>query len=78
MRMATLQVKRLPDDVYDALRQRAKGQGISLSELVTRILRRDVAYPSLTEWLDAVPSPAGPARDVDIESLIDEIRDTED
>lgn len=75
MQMATLQVKRLPDDVYAALKRRAAEQGVSLSDLVTRILRRDLAYPSLPQWLDALPSRAGPGREVDIEALIDNIRD---
>lgn len=51
MLMATLQVKQLPDDLHVALKRRASVEGVSLSELVTRMLRRELALPSMAEWL---------------------------
>ena len=74
MLMATLQVKRLPDEVHAALKQRAQAEGLSMSDLVTQILRRDLALPSVARWLQAVPGePAG--HEVDIEELMDDVRD---
>jgi plasmid stability protein len=57
--MAVLQIKNLPDDLHEALRRRAATEGITLSELVTRTLRRDLALPSLDEWLDRVSTRPG-------------------
>lgn len=50
--MATLQVKNMPDDLHAALRARADTEGTTLSELVTRVLRKELSLPSMTEWLD--------------------------
>ncbi|HEU4910368.1 MAG TPA: hypothetical protein VFV76_00580 [Actinomycetes bacterium] len=52
--MATLQVKNMPDDLHAALRARADMEGTTLSELVTRVLRKELSLPSMTEWLDEV------------------------
>lgn len=50
--MATLQVKDLPDELHAALRRRADEEGTTLSALVTRLLRRELALPSTAAWLD--------------------------
>jgi plasmid stability protein len=50
--MANLQVKDLPDELHDALRRRAEEEGTTLSALVTRLLRRELALPSTAAWLD--------------------------
>jgi len=75
MLMATLQVKRVPDEMHAALKQRAQEEGPSMSELVTRMLRRDLALPSVTRWLEAVPPAEPPDRQVDIEQLMDDVRE---
>jgi antitoxin FitA len=49
--MATLQVKNLPNDLHAQLRARADEEGTTLSELVTRLLRRELAVPSMRQWL---------------------------
>jgi antitoxin FitA len=73
--MATLQVKNVPDDVHAALRQRADREGTTLSELVIRMLRRELALPSMAEWLGDVSRRPAQDRDIDIESLLDAVRD---
>jgi hypothetical protein len=67
-------VKNVPDDLHAALRDRAEREGTTLSELVTRALRREVALPSLADWLDDVDrlEPIDPA--VDVPHLLDEVR----
>ncbi len=62
-------MKNLPDDVHDALRRRAAAEGISLSELVVRTLRREAALPSVDEWLAEVASR--PAHDIDSVTAVD-------
>ncbi len=43
--MAILNIKNLPDDLYDALRRRAKAERRSVSQEVLRILEREMGRP---------------------------------
>ncbi|MDP9397959.1 MAG: hypothetical protein M3P96_09145 [Actinomycetota bacterium] len=72
--MATLQVKNLPDDLHAALRQRAVDEGVTVTDLVVRMLRRELARPSIDEWLEQVRRRPMREHDVDIEHLMDEVR----
>lgn len=72
--MATLQVKNLPDDLHAALRQRAEDEGLTVTELVVRMIRRELALPSVDAWLQRFEGRAGRGEDVDIERLMDEVR----
>ena len=74
MTMAILQVKRLPDDLHAALKQRAHEEGLSMSDLVTRILRRDLALPSVTRWLETVPEADASRQGFDVEQLMNDVR----
>ena len=74
MHMATLQVKRVPDDLYEKAKQRAAAEGISLSEMIVRMMRRELMVPSVAEWLDMVNKRKRPAVDFDIQELMDEVR----
>jgi plasmid stability protein len=57
--MASLLVRDLPDDVHAALQQRAKREGQSLQQYVTRELTRIAHRPSLGEVLDRIERRAG-------------------
>lgn len=75
--MATLQVKRVPDDLYEAVRARAAEEGITISELVLRVLRAEVEQPPLHTWLKELTAKhdsRGASRDLDTVSVLDEIR----
>lgn len=72
--VATLQVKNLPDELHASLRERAAREGLTLSDYVTRLVRRDLRRPALNEWLDALT--AHPVRaEVDVVALLDQVRD---
>jgi len=72
--VATLQVKNLPDELHAGLRERASRQGLTLSDYVTRLIRRDLRRPAMNEWLDSLLTR--PARaDVDAVVVLDEVRD---
>jgi plasmid stability protein len=73
--VANLQVKGLPEDLHEELRRRADADGTTLSELVTRMIRRELALPSLSDWLTELASRPARETDLDVESLMDEIRD---
>jgi len=72
--MATLQVKQLPDDIHAALKERARVEGTTLSELVTSMLRRELALPSMSEWLAKLQERPQAGRDIDVPRLLDEVR----
>jgi plasmid stability protein len=57
--MANLLVRDLPDDVHMALQQRAKREGRSLQQYVTRELTRIAQRPSLPDVLDRIERHAG-------------------
>ncbi len=74
MRMATLQVKRLPDDLYAAVKEKAASEGRTVSDYVTALLRRDVSRPSIEDWLRTVRRRPRRTLPLDIEALMDEVR----
>jgi len=55
--VAALQVRDVPDDVHETLRRRSVREGVSLSEYVLRLLMRESAHPTMTEWLATLPAP---------------------
>lgn len=71
--MGMLQVKNLPDDLHAGLASRARAEGVSMSEYVTRLLRRDLAHPTVTEWL--ATADASPTREIDVLGALDAARD---
>ncbi len=73
MLMATLQVKRLPETVHRTLKQRAEQEGISLSDLVIRVLSNEAALPSLTDWRAGLAADHE-TPDIDIQTLMDGVR----
>ena len=50
-RMSNVQVKNIPDDIHDALRQRATLVGVTISDYVLALIRADLQRPARTEWL---------------------------
>ena len=72
--MTNLQVKNLPDDLHDKLRERAQRQHTTISDLVTQLLRRELSRPSMDEWLAEVrklPRHEG----IDVVGALDEARE---
>ena len=76
--MANLQIKNLPSQMHDALRARARDERITLSELVTRMLERELATLSMHAWLEKRESSSLPNLDVDSVALLDATRDDYD
>ena len=52
--MSNLQVKNLEPEVHEQLRQRVADEGVTISEYVLDLIRRDLRRPSRREWLDTV------------------------
>lgn len=72
--MSTLQVKNLPDELHAELIARARAERITLSEFVTRTLRKELARPSLDAWIESIDKREGKKLDIDSGELIDEVR----
>jgi len=74
--MAILQVKSMPDELYGALRERAKLEGMSMSELVIRALHRELDKPSKEEWVTRVRArySEDDIRPIDVIATLDEVR----
>jgi len=72
--VAILQVKSLPDDLYAELQRRAHDEGTTVSDFVTRMLRRELTKPSLAKWLAEMPGKRQGGKSVDTAVVLDEIR----
>lgn len=65
--MSNIQLKNVPDHVHERLRERARREGMAMRDYALRVLERDLAKPTLGEWLDRVA-----ARDAEAETLSSE------
>lgn len=65
--VATVQVKNLDPKLHAALVARARRERRTLSELITAMLVREVARPSLAEWTAEVRR--GPSLDHDVDTV---------
>jgi hypothetical protein len=49
-----LQIRDLPDEIHQTLRQRAATRGLSLRQYALEVLREHCLQPTLDEWLDGL------------------------
>jgi plasmid stability protein len=78
--MSAIQVKNVPSELHERLRARARSEGRNLSDYVLDVLQRDLALPTMREWLDQVKGHepvTGVTRERILE-LIDQGRDERD
>ena len=73
--MPSLQVRDLPAQLHGELIRRAHADGVTVSELVTRLIRRQLAVEANRDWLAELSTEPERHSDIDIESLMDEIRE---
>lgn len=63
--MVFIQVRNVDDDLRESAKQRAEMLGVDLSTYVRNLIKRDLAKPTVGEWLDEVlSSPIGEPFDV--------------
>ncbi len=63
--MASLSIRKLDDEIYDRLRDRATRKGVSMEEEARQILKRAVSPPERLG--DLFLKVFGPAKGVDLE-----------
>lgn len=49
--MQTLQIRRVPDDLKERLRERARQAAVTMGDYVIELIRRDLDQPTMDEWL---------------------------
>jgi plasmid stability protein len=50
--MSAIQIKNVPPELHDRLRERARREGRNMSEYALDVLERDLALPTTREWLE--------------------------
>jgi plasmid stability protein len=54
--MKNLQIKNVPPDVHEALRKRARNEGMTMSDYLLDLIKRDLERPTMREWFELVKS----------------------
>jgi plasmid stability protein len=78
--MSAIQIKNVPPELHERLRERARRQGRNLSDYALEVLERDLAAPTTREWLQRLKQDE-PVRGItsqDITGLIGEGRAARD
>lgn len=74
--MSAIQIKNVPPELHNRLRERARREGRNLSEYALGVLERDLAVPTTREWLERLrqDEPVQGIGSGDVVSLIHEGR----
>ena len=74
--MSTIQVNDVPAELQARLRERARLRGVGVSEYVLYLIERDLALPTMPEWLDSLKrdEPVTGISSADIVAAIHEAR----
>lgn len=68
-----MQVKKVPDELHAELKARARAHGTSLNDLLLDMLRREVARPTVEDWLAGIRD-LGIRAEFDTEELMDDVK----
>ncbi len=74
MLMSAIQIKDVPAELHERLRERARAQGRSLSQYALGVLERDLATPSTRDWLEKIAED-GPVEAISSEEIVGSIRE---
>ncbi len=70
MPMSAIQIKNVPPELHQRLRERARREGRNLSDYVLSVLERDLATPTTREWLERLREDE-PVKDIGSEEILD-------
>lgn len=71
--VSAIQIKDVPAELHERLRERARAQGRSLSQYALGVLERDMAMPSTRAWLQKIAED-GPVDAISSEEVVGSIR----
>lgn len=72
--MSAIQIKDVPAELHQRLRERAREQGQSLSQYALGVIQRDLALPNTRDWLRQIAED-DPVGRVSSEEVVDLIRE---
>ena len=75
--MSAIQVKDVPLELHERLRERARSEGRRLSDYVLYLLERDLAMPTTREWLEGLKGDE-PVTGISSEEIVAAIHDARD
>jgi hypothetical protein len=79
--MGHIQIKNVPAETHTELRRRAEQAGLSLRDYLMRLIRRDLALPSIQDWIAEVealePVPEGEESAAEMIAAVRRERDEE-
>ena len=76
--MSAIQVKNVPPEIHQQLRQRAAEENMTVSEYVLNALRRDLELPTQRDWVQRViKRKPVKQKGINFAALLREIRDEE-
>lgn len=67
--MSAIQIKDVPPELHERLRERARKQGRSLSQYALGVLERDLAVPATRDWLREMAED-DPVRGISSEEIV--------
>ena len=70
----TVQVREIPEETYRKLAQRAAEAKVTVPDYLRRLAERDVARPTVAEWVERTRRRGGPVRQSDVIEALDELR----
>lgn len=75
--MGTIRIRNVPDDLHETMRRRAADEGMTVSDYLLALIRRDLALPSQREWLTTL-STREPVEGTDVVESLDAVRAARD
>jgi plasmid stability protein len=72
--MSAIQIKNVPAELHERLRERAQREGRNLSEYALRVLARDLMRPTTREWLEGLKQDE-PVRGITSEDIVSSIQE---
>lgn len=76
--MKHLQIKNVPPEIHDAVRVRAADSGMTMSEYLLDLLRRDLAVPTQRQWLEQLSQRSRVVTDTEVLDALDVVREQRD
>lgn len=72
--MSIVQVRRVPEDLHEAMKARARSQGLSLNDFLLELMKKEMALPAMSEWLQEVRARPSTVKGFSMSDLMDDVR----
>ncbi len=76
--MKHLQIKNVPPELHESLRTRAADSGMTMSEYLLDLLRRDLAMPTQRQWLEQLSQRSSVVTNNEVLEALDAVRESRD